>query len=255
MHIHLPKPVHGWRAFVGEVGIIVIGILIALGAEQLVEWVHWRHKQHETLERLFEESRIDVAQLRSPVVSGQEIKREVEFATELTSGRSCPSPQQWSAVDTVTMYPEIRVQTSVYDEVVGAGGLADIGSDASRDAVASFHSSLAGAQGMTTFFRAFDTPPVASDDPRVTITYDPQEQSRPNVVRYNRAALCRDAGFRNRVADDVGHHVSWDSFRHDLTKDAIRMCAVIGHALGKQCTPASGPPFTPAEERIVSEAP
>ena len=37
MHFHLPKPLHGWRAFTGEVGIIVIGVLIALGAEQIVE--------------------------------------------------------------------------------------------------------------------------------------------------------------------------------------------------------------------------
>jgi hypothetical protein len=42
MHVHLPKPLHGWRAFVGEVGIIVIGVLIALGAEQVVEAAHWR---------------------------------------------------------------------------------------------------------------------------------------------------------------------------------------------------------------------
>ena len=34
MHLHLPKPLHGWRAFVGEVGIIVIGVLIALGASR-----------------------------------------------------------------------------------------------------------------------------------------------------------------------------------------------------------------------------
>ena len=42
MHFHLPKPMHGWREFVGEIAIIVIGVLIALGAEQLVEVVHWR---------------------------------------------------------------------------------------------------------------------------------------------------------------------------------------------------------------------
>ena len=42
MHFHLPKPLHGWREFAGEVGIIVIGVLIALGAEQVVEAVHWR---------------------------------------------------------------------------------------------------------------------------------------------------------------------------------------------------------------------
>ena len=40
MHFHLPKPLHGWREFAGEVGIIVIGVLIALGAEQVVETLH-----------------------------------------------------------------------------------------------------------------------------------------------------------------------------------------------------------------------
>lgn len=44
MHVHLPKPIHGWREFFGEVGIIVLGVLIALGAEQVVEAVHWEHK-------------------------------------------------------------------------------------------------------------------------------------------------------------------------------------------------------------------
>ena len=39
MHFHLPKPLHGWREFAGEVGIIVIGVLIALGADQLLnDW-------------------------------------------------------------------------------------------------------------------------------------------------------------------------------------------------------------------------
>ncbi len=42
MHFHLPKPLHGWREFAGEVGIIVVGILIALAGEQIVEAVHWR---------------------------------------------------------------------------------------------------------------------------------------------------------------------------------------------------------------------
>jgi hypothetical protein len=42
MHFHLPKPLHGWREFAGEVGIIVVGVLIALGAEQLVQWIHVR---------------------------------------------------------------------------------------------------------------------------------------------------------------------------------------------------------------------
>src|SRR3954469_20288622 len=55
MHIHLPKPLHGWRQFVGEVGIIVIGVLIALGAEQIVETLHWRAETRATRDALFSE--------------------------------------------------------------------------------------------------------------------------------------------------------------------------------------------------------
>ena len=47
MHFHLPKPLHGWREFAGEVGIIVIGVLIALGAEQVLETLDWHERaQH-----------------------------------------------------------------------------------------------------------------------------------------------------------------------------------------------------------------
>jgi hypothetical protein len=44
MDIHKPKPVRHWRELVGEVGIIVLGVLIALGAEQAVAALEWRHK-------------------------------------------------------------------------------------------------------------------------------------------------------------------------------------------------------------------
>ena len=40
MHIHLPKPPHGWREFLSEIGVVVIGIVIALLGEQSVEAFH-----------------------------------------------------------------------------------------------------------------------------------------------------------------------------------------------------------------------
>lgn len=44
MHVHLPKPLHGWRAFIGEVGIIVLGVFIALAADAFIENLNWRYK-------------------------------------------------------------------------------------------------------------------------------------------------------------------------------------------------------------------
>ena len=56
MHFHLPKPPHGWREFLSEVAVIVVGISIAIGAEQTVEWVHHRSEVHEATEKLRAES-------------------------------------------------------------------------------------------------------------------------------------------------------------------------------------------------------
>jgi len=61
MEIHRSKhPVHGWREFLKEVGIIVLGVLIALGAEQAVEWLHWRQQVELTEEALQHEVRFNL---------------------------------------------------------------------------------------------------------------------------------------------------------------------------------------------------
>lgn len=44
MEIHRPRAVHGWRGLFGEVGVIVIGVVIALSGEQAVEALHWTHQ-------------------------------------------------------------------------------------------------------------------------------------------------------------------------------------------------------------------
>ena len=44
MDIHKPKPWHGWREFLKEYLIIVVGVLTALAAEQAVEWARWQEK-------------------------------------------------------------------------------------------------------------------------------------------------------------------------------------------------------------------
>jgi hypothetical protein len=46
MDLHTPKPWHGLREFLKEYLIIVVGVLTALGAEAVVENLHWRHEVH-----------------------------------------------------------------------------------------------------------------------------------------------------------------------------------------------------------------
>jgi len=43
----IPKPLNGWRAFIGEVGVIVLGVLLALGAQQVAEDIKVRSDVRE----------------------------------------------------------------------------------------------------------------------------------------------------------------------------------------------------------------
>jgi hypothetical protein len=44
MHVKLPKALHNWREVAGEIAIIVVGVLIALFFEQVVQHWDWQRK-------------------------------------------------------------------------------------------------------------------------------------------------------------------------------------------------------------------
>jgi hypothetical protein len=52
MHVHKVKPTHSWKEFLNEIAIIVVGVLIALGLEQVVSTVEWSRKVAESQEAL-----------------------------------------------------------------------------------------------------------------------------------------------------------------------------------------------------------
>jgi hypothetical protein len=78
MHFHLPKPMHGWRVFVGEVGIIVIGVLIALGAEQLVEGAHRKQEATEADDSIRSELGFNLGRLESRTTIHSCVDRRIE---------------------------------------------------------------------------------------------------------------------------------------------------------------------------------
>ena len=59
MDLHKSKPVRSWRELLTEIGIIVLSVSIALGAEQAVEWWHWKNRVRDALEAMRLELRDD----------------------------------------------------------------------------------------------------------------------------------------------------------------------------------------------------
>lgn len=64
---HQHKPVRNWREFAKEVGIIVLGVVIALGGEQTVEAIHHRSEVREARQALNEELAFDMGAMQYEV--------------------------------------------------------------------------------------------------------------------------------------------------------------------------------------------
>ena len=62
MRLRIPKPLHGWREFAGEVGIIVLGVLIALGFGQVAEAWQWHREVGETRQAIADELALSAEQ-------------------------------------------------------------------------------------------------------------------------------------------------------------------------------------------------
>jgi hypothetical protein len=96
MHFHLPKPLHGWREFAGEVGIIVLGVVIALAFEQAVERIRWNQQVDVARGAIHREMAFDLAYFDDRLRVAPCIERDLAEAQRridiVASKGSTPSP-------------------------------------------------------------------------------------------------------------------------------------------------------------------
>jgi hypothetical protein len=104
--VQLPKPLHGWRQLAGEVGIIVLGVLIALGAQQLAQNVQQRSEAEEARRAVRGELEVNMARLASRAAQKHCVENRLEeIQALLDKAAGNPSittpgwvgrPQYWS---------------------------------------------------------------------------------------------------------------------------------------------------------------
>ena len=83
MEIHKPHPIHSWRELLKEVGIIVLGVLIALGAEQSVVALRERHAADEARRNVLAEVQFNLGFIRDRVSNEPCIDRRLDELTAL----------------------------------------------------------------------------------------------------------------------------------------------------------------------------
>jgi hypothetical protein len=151
----------------------------------------------------------------------------------------CPTDEDFQAITTLPVMPALTPPTSVYQELMGAGGLSSIERKDVRAHVAAFHSDLEWVQKQIDYFRSIRDAPVPVSDPRVRTDFDPTKDE-PEVSTFDGKALCADRGFKNRVATATRAHTVFLSYFEGPLDDAISMCVRMADSLGYRRVPSFG---------------
>jgi hypothetical protein len=116
------KPPHGWNAVAWELGIVTLGVLIALGAQQWAQSVNDRSVAAQTRAEVTDEINSSLMSVALRQSAEPCILRRLEdlraIVTEWQQKGSFPTPQ-W-----VSQSPVIEVELSRYDAALSAGRLA-----------------------------------------------------------------------------------------------------------------------------------
>ncbi len=148
MEFHKPKPVHNWRELLTEIGVVVIGVCIALAAEQVVEWWHWRGQVAEAREVIATEMANNLAGAVMRLRTQGCIERRLDTLSDIldTASRTGqlppvgeigqPPPRQWRsgawesvvAAETATHFPRQQLANlaSLYQLVERMEGLTQL---------------------------------------------------------------------------------------------------------------------------------
>jgi len=120
MHIHLPRPLHGWREFVGEVGIIFSGVLLAIGAEQTIEAQHHRSQVHDAIDKLHAENVENRSALNANVVGLRQSQATVD--TDLAALENCASASSFGHLvpvgQSIVLFPTDQTWIGVRDSAL-----------------------------------------------------------------------------------------------------------------------------------------
>jgi len=78
MRFHFFRPLHGWREFIHEIVIVVLGVLLALAGAQLIESLHWRSDVRDFRRAVDTEIKFDLAASEYRVRQSPCLERRLE---------------------------------------------------------------------------------------------------------------------------------------------------------------------------------
>jgi len=227
-----------WYA-VGEILLVMIGILLALQVNNWNEARILRSKEQDALKQLLIEAQQNVSYLGSFYDSTTDVLELSKNAAEMLSNKKIPigSDSAFIAgIEALGYYGSVSPFKTTYDEVVQTGIFNSIRNDTIRFSTNLFYSDINGYSETLSYFRqTFDDPSDYALNSYKTL-YDPTNQT---FIRreINFDELITNVHFITKVNESLRNMIVFHSTRRNLVQSAEFMCNVIARELETECNP------------------
>ena len=233
-----------WINVIAEFLVVVLGIFVALQADNWNEARLDRKHEHESLERLLREAENAVALIDrqigvfKSVIDSQRVLLEIVTSDEQVPENTEVAEQGFRSL---TYYPALAPARTAYDELIATGGIQLIRSRAVRDAIALYHAELDFFQTQLDYFRASSLgdggdPYIPARD-YVRAIYDPAaESSRRYEIDW--PGLRSAPYVETLFVDKLRNQIVMNGNRQIVLDRAKIMCDTLADAVKRQCQPA-----------------
>lgn len=234
---------------------VLLGILIAFQLDGWAGSVREAREQKSLTERLLSEAEKNVAALRSEREFFRQ-RDDMHYAAmdRIFNHGQC-TEQEWEDLGTIGFYPAIPVSSTVYDEMLGAGGLRLLPKASLREAVGNFYSSIESYRNQQDFFRNATLQSLSELGKADGLVTGLDMERRKFSIDYSTLAnACEDRAFISKVAGAVRNSAVMQDWRRGLVAESVKMCAALAEELDTECNPADGEPLQGKDLEVAREA-
>ena len=223
---------------IGEIVLVVIGILIALQVNNWNEVRKLKIEEQNTLRKLQRESEMIVDYLTLMCNSYDNYLTEIEASAKALHDKSLGNLSEQDFVSGVfssAFYEAISPPKSTYNELNSTGKIQHIESEIIKKSISDYYSHLEYINTQLVYFRNQYTKPVDAAGEDFLYTYDELSPFNKLKAVINFDALSSNKLFISKHAKALRDQIVFNKDRKELLYKAILMCEEISKELGKEC--------------------
>ena len=219
----------------GEIFLVVIGILIAL---QINNWNEQRlesDREQQALENLFDESEAIVFYFKNEIGWIQKYIDDLDASTSALFDGTYNELAEENIELSNGLYPTPFPPRGVYDELSSAGQFKEIKSDRVKLSIIDYYRSLSFLEGQLDYFRSIREDLDDFSEGAITYVYDPSISLRKKKT-YDLSSLAKNEAFKSALVDGLRDQIQFQRFRQNTYESAVLMCEALAAELNTMCT-------------------